>query len=101
MRKYLRILALAALALVPLPAWAGVRVYVRVGPPAPIVEVRGTAPSARHVWIPGFHRWDGNAHVWVPGRWELPPAHRKAWVAGHWVHDRRHGWYWVEGYWRR
>lgn len=100
MRKYLGVLALAVLGLLPVPASAGVRVHVRVGPPAPIVEVRGAAPSGRHVWIPGFHRWDGNAHVWVPGRWELPPAHRKAWVAGHWLRDRRHGWYWVEGYWR-
>lgn len=101
MKRYLAMLALAGLTLVPVPAWAGVRVYLRTGPPAPIVDVRGAAPSGRHVWIPGYHRWDGKAHVWVSGRWELPPAHRKAWVAGRWDRDRRHGWYWVEGHWRR
>jgi len=64
------------------------------------VETRVVAPSRRHIWIAGYHRWDGNAYVWVPGRWELPPAHRRAWVRGHWVHERRNGWYWVDGHWR-
>ena len=40
-------------------------VYVKVAPPAPIVEVRTVAPSAGHVWIAGYHRWDGAAYVWV------------------------------------
>ena len=82
-----------------LPAAAGTRVYVRIGPPAAIVETRVAAPSPRHVWIEGYHRWDGGAFVWVPGRWALPPAHHHAWVAGRWVHDP-HGWYWAEGHWR-
>ena len=75
-------------------------VYVRVAPPAPITEVRVVAPSHKHVWIGGFHRWDGNAYVWTPGRWELPPHHRQKWVSGHWAHHRVHGHYWVEGHWR-
>jgi hypothetical protein len=102
MKRYLGILALAALVLTPVPpALAGARVYVRIGPPAPIVEVRPGAPSPRHLWIPGYHRWDGRAHVWVPGRWELPPSHYRVWAPGHWVHHRHHGWYWVRGHWRR
>ena len=101
MRKYLAILALAV-ALTPVPpALAGVRVYVNVRPPAPIVEVRPVAPGPLHVWIPGYHRWDGHAHVWVTGRWDLPPAHYRTWVGGHWVHHPHNGWYWVEGHWRR
>jgi len=100
MRRYLAAAALAALSFIPAPAGAAGRVYVRIGPPAPIVETRVVAPSRRHVWIAGYHRWDGNAYVWVPGRWELPPAHRRAWVRGHWVHERRNGWYWVDGHWR-
>src|SRR5262245_25123604 len=99
MKGYLAALALAA-ALVPSTASAGARVYVQIGPPAAIVETRPVAPSPRHVWITGYHRWDGSAYVWVPGRWDLPPSRRGAWVPGHWVHHRRHGWYWVEGHWR-
>ena len=100
MRRYLATVALAALTLAPRPAAADARIYVRIGPPAAIVEHRVVAPSPRHFWIAGYHRWDGNAYVWVPGRWELPPARYGAWVAGHWVHHRSHGWYWVEGHWR-
>jgi hypothetical protein len=100
MKRFLTAVALAAL-LAPTAAWARTRVYVRIAPPAPIVEVRAAAPSPRHVWIAGYHRWDGNAYVWVPGRWDLPPAHVSVWVAGHWAQHTGHGWYWVEGHWRR
>ena len=75
------------------------RVYVKIAPPAPIAEVRVVAPGPRHVWIGGYHRWDGRAYVWVPGRWALPPRAGVVWVAGHWKHGP-HGWYWVEGHWR-
>jgi hypothetical protein len=75
------------------------RLYVRVGPPAPIVETRIVAPGPGYVWVPGYHRWSGSAYVWVPGRWDRPPRARAAWVPGRWVHERR-GWYFVEGHWR-
>jgi hypothetical protein len=83
-----------------LPARAAARVYVRVGPPAPVVEVRAGAPGPRYVWVDGYHRWDGRAYVWVPGRWAIPPRARAAWVPGHWVHASR-GYYFVDGHWRR
>lgn len=99
MKRFLGALALGVLAttLASSPAQAGARVYVRVGPPAPLAEVRVVAPSPHHVWIAGYHRWDGAAYVWVPGRWDLPPARHTAWVAGHWVHHASNGWYWVDG----
>jgi hypothetical protein len=75
------------------------RVFVRVGPPAPIVEVRAVAPGPHFVWIAGYHRWDGRAYAWVPGRWAAPPRARAVWVPGRWVHERR-GWYFVDGHWR-
>ena len=101
MRRKLAILALAALSLAPVPpALAGARVYVRMGPPAAIREIRAFAPSPRHVWIAGYHRWDGHRYAWVRGRWDLPTGHSRGWVSGHWAHDRRHGWYWVEGHWK-
>ena len=82
------------------PASAGVRVYVHVRPPAPIVEVRPAAPGPRYIWIDGYHTWNGTAYVWTPGRWDLPPRHRAHWIPGHWRRHTRHGWYWVPGHWR-
>jgi len=78
---------------------AAADVVIRVAPPREIVETRVPAPSRAHVWIAGYHRWDGNAYVWVPGRWELPPRPHARWVKHHWVH-RRGGYVLVEGHWR-
>jgi len=75
------------------------RLYVRVGPPAPIVETRVVAPGPGYVWLPGFYSWNGAAYVWVPGRWERPLRERAVWVPGRWVRERR-GWYYIEGHWR-
>lgn len=90
--------ALLSLSLFAPPALAA-RVVVRVGPPAARVEVRGVAPSPRHVWCGGYWQWSGRDHVWVAGSWQLPPRHRAHWVDGHWRHTRG-GWYWVPGHWR-
>jgi hypothetical protein len=83
----------------PADASAGTRVYVRIGPPAPIVEVRRVSPGPRYAWVRGYHRWSGRAYVWVPGRWAVPPRPRAAWVPAHWQRDR-HGWFFVRGHWR-
>src|SRR5205823_3188164 len=76
------------------------RLYVRVGPPAPIIETRVVAPGRGYVWLPGFYSWNGGVYVWVPGRWERPARARATWVPGRWVHEHL-GWYFVEGHWRR
>ena len=70
----------ATLAATPACAASRSRVYVRVGPPAPIVETRVIAPWPGYVWIPGYQRWSGSAYVWVPGRWDRPPRARAVWV---------------------
>jgi hypothetical protein len=75
------------------------RVYVRVGPPAPVVERVIVAPGPGYVWTPGYYRWDGRSYLWVPGRHVLAPRRNAVWVSGRWVRDRQ-GWYWVEGRWR-
>lgn len=74
-------------------------VVVRIGPPRAIVERRPVRPSREHVWIGGYHRWDGNAYVWTPGRWEAPPRPHAVWVAPRWEH-RRDGYVFIEGRWR-
>jgi len=97
----LAVATLAGLVATPHPVFADVRVrvYVPVPPPPAPVEVVGVAPSHRHAWVPGYHRWDGRAYVWVPGRWAVRPRSRARWVPGHWDRHQR-GWYWVEGRWR-
>lgn len=77
----------------------GAEVFVRIGPPRPVVERVVVRPGPGYVWIPGYHRWDGAAYVWAPGRWELPPRPRARWIAHRWVR-RRGGWVFVEGRWR-
>jgi hypothetical protein len=80
-------------------ASAGPRIYVRVGPPTPIVETRVVAPGPGYVWVGGYHTWEGGRYVWVPGRWNRPPRARARWVAPRWSHDR-HGYYMTNGRWR-
>lgn len=80
---------------------ANAQVFVRIGPPPPRREVIVQRPGPRHVWVSGYHRWDGRQYVWVPGTWVVPPQryyHR--WVPGHWRESPR-GWVWVEGHWAR
>jgi hypothetical protein len=81
------------------PSLAAVRVYVPVPPPPLVVETAPVPPSPRHVWIGGYHRWDGRTYVWVPGRYEVPRRHYRVWVPGRWAQHRR-GYYWVDGRWR-
>ena len=90
---------LLALCLAPAAAMAQVGVYVRVAPPAPVVERHGPRPHPGDVWIAGYQRWDGARYAWVPGRWETPPRPHAVWVPHRWVHQRG-GWVMVEGHWR-
>ncbi len=74
-------------------------IIVKIAPPHAVVERRPEAPGRDYVWITGYHRWDGNAYVWVPGRWERPPRAHARWVEHKWV-KRNGGWVLVEGHWR-
>jgi hypothetical protein len=87
------------LALILLPAASYAQVIVRIAPPAPIVERRPPPPEPGFVWIAGYHNWDGNRYVWVPGRWDRPPHRGAHWVAHKWSHRGDH-WELVEGHWR-
>jgi hypothetical protein len=75
------------------------QIVVKVQPPRAVVERRGTRPSREHVWVGGYHRWDGKAYAWQPGRWEAPPRRRARWVAPRWQR-RRDGYVFSEGHWR-
>lgn len=74
-------------------------IVVRIAPPRVHVEKRGRPPARGHVWIGGYQRYDNNAYVWVPGRWEAPPRRGARWVPHHWQR-RGNGYVFVEGRWR-
>jgi hypothetical protein len=74
-------------------------VVIHLAPPKVLVEKRGERPGPHHVWVSGYHRWDGKAYAWQGGRWEEPPAGHKRWVAHHYVR-RDGGWVLVEGHWQ-
>ena len=85
----------AALAVVP----AHAEIVIKLRPPINIREHRAPRPSRNHVWVSGYHRWDGNAYSWQAGRWEQPPRARARWVAPRYTH-RRDGYVYTEGHWR-
>ena len=62
-------------------------VEVDVAPPPPQAEVIPVAPSASHVWLPGYWNWN-------------PGMRRHVWVAGHYA-MRQHGAVWQNAQWVR
>ena len=80
---------------------AGAQVVVRIGPPPPrVVETVPVSPGPGYAWHGGYHRWDGQRYVWVPGVYEHAPYEHARWIDGHWA-NRGGGYVWVEGHWRR
>jgi len=98
MKKFLPTLACAAFLVAGI---AQAQIVVRIGPPErPHEEV--PPPPHEHpnwAWHDGYHRWDGNRYVWVPGYYVEPPHAHARWVPGHWDHHGE-GYVWVEGHWR-
>jgi hypothetical protein len=74
-------------------------VVVKMRPPKAQVEHRGARPSKDHVWVSGYHRWDGKAYTWEPGKWEKPPHPHAVWVAPKYTHNHE-GYVFSEGHWR-
>lgn len=73
-------------------------VIIRVAPPAPRVEARGSI-RAGYEWVPGYWRWEGRRHAWVSGHWERARA-GYVWQPARW--QRRYdGWVFVPGRWVR
>jgi hypothetical protein len=74
-------------------------IVVKIAPPRAVVEHREARPSPQHVWIAGYHRWDGNNYAWEKGRWEVPPRANAVWIAPRWTH-RKDGYVFAEGRWK-
>ncbi len=77
------------------------QISVRIGPPPVRVERRPPLPPEHRdwVWRAGYHRWDGQRYVWVPGEYVAPPRPHAVWIPGRWVR-RGGGYVWIEGRWR-
>ena len=93
-------LVLIAGALTASSASASTRIFVQIGPPAPVYAPVVVAPPAPHygyLWRPGYYAWTGVTYVWVPGAWVAPPYRGAVWVPGRWTRQPR-GWFWVSGY---
>lgn len=94
-----RVLASGLLVLALLPSIAMAQVVIAVRPPVAIVERPGPPPSRLHIWVAGYHQWDGRRYVWVPGHYAVPPHPGVVWVPAH--YDARPGGYvFIAGHWR-
>jgi len=82
-------------------AGAAAEVIIKTAPPAPVsVAVVGVAPSARHVWIPGYYKGVNGRYVWVSGKWIVPPRAGAVWVPPRWDARPAGGYVFVPGHWR-
>ena len=73
-------------------------VIVTETPPPVRTEVITTAPSASHVWVPGYWTYRDKHWDWMEGHWEVRPRMGAQWVPGHWDQTYR-GWVWTPGHW--
>lgn len=80
-------------------AVAAVAHAVSVSTPPPATVEVGYYGYARpgHVWVNGYHQWNGSAWVWRPGYYQAERAGHY-WVQGNWE-LRGNQYVWVDGYW--
>ncbi len=100
MRNLIRTLvAVLALAALPVMSQAGlfVGVSVNIAPPLLPVYVQPPCPAPGYIWTPGYWAWD-DGYYWVPGTWVLAPAVGLLWTPGYWGWADG-GYAWHAGYW--
>ncbi len=101
LRKFFAAAALAGLFLLPSLAEAGVRVYVRFGPPKvrTVKVVKHVRPCAKAIWVSAHWQYMHGRHVRLKGYW-LIPLHGYVYVQPRWKRNH-HGYYYVGGHWKR
>jgi len=99
--KFFMVAALAGLFLLPSLAEAGVRVYVRVGPPKvrTVKVIKPVRPCAKAIWISAHWHYKHGRYVWVKG-YPVKPRHGYVYVQPRWKKNG-HGYYYVTGHWKR
>ena len=93
--------ALAGLFLLPSLAEAGVRIYVRIGPPTVrmVKVIKPVRPCAKAIWISAHWQYKHGRYVWVKG-YRVKPRYGYVYVRPRWKKNR-HGYYYVTGHWKR
>jgi hypothetical protein len=69
------------------------------GPPMAQTEIILQAPSAYHVWIPGYYEYRSGSYVWITGHYRVPPRGR-TYVPGYWQKTDR-GYKNHKGHWKK
>src|ERR1019366_6938601 len=64
LKRVIGLVFAGALALCAMPG----EIVVRIAPPRMVTGGRGPGRSRNHVWVQGYHNWDGNHYVWTQGR---------------------------------
>ena len=72
--------------------------FIATGPPPMVNEVIVTAPSPRHVWVPGYYSYNSGSYVFVNGYYSVPPRGRTAYTQGSWQNTPK-GYKRSRGYW--
>jgi len=102
MPRPFKILACAAVALIPLLSAVSAPAQTMAPPPPPAEAAVPPPPMSHHhwAWRPGYYRWDGRGYVWVAGHYVRAPYRQAVWVPGQWVFvNGRYVWH--NGHWRR
>jgi hypothetical protein len=85
-------------AMLAMPAWSQISVYIGIAPPPIRVEVPPPPPEPSFVWVTGFWAPQGNRYRWVSGHYMRPPYEGAAWYGPHYEQGAR-GWHYRDGYW--
>jgi hypothetical protein len=99
LRNWVILGALTAVFLIPMKSEAGVKVYVRFGPPRlKAVKVVKPAKPYRHaVWVAGHWQFKKGRYVYLNGYW-VKPRRGYVYVQARWIKTPR-GYCFVPGHW--
>jgi hypothetical protein len=90
--------AVAATAMMAVPAFSQVGIYIGQAPPPVRYEVVTRSPGEGYSWIGGYWGYNGGRYTWVQGRWEKQPYAGAYWSHPHYDHYKQ-GWQIHEGHW--
>jgi len=85
------ICAAAATAMLAVPAFSQVSVYIGRTPPPLRYERRPPPPGEGYAWVDGYWGARDGQYVWVPGRWDRPPYPGAYWSHPHYDHYQKDG----------
>jgi WXXGXW repeat (2 copies) len=92
------IIGVLCAAVLTVPVFAQVGVYIGVAPPPLRYERRGPMPGVGYAWVDGYWAPHGHSYSWVGGRWDHAPYEGAQWNHPHYDHYKQ-GWQLHEGHW--